>query len=119
MIISFVMNESKPEGELLDIKRIILDSAAFNMIDMVHQHNYKEINIDDPVEEDVYVMYFTSIPYTLQHSIELNVNTTSEWALVCDEKILVMHRKNNAGTLIQKLDKYIPNFLSIKQWYQS
>ena len=39
MIISFVMNESKPEGELLDIKRIILDSAAFNMIDMVHQHN--------------------------------------------------------------------------------
>ena len=45
MIISFVMNESKPEGELLDIKRIILDSAAFNMIDMVHQHNYKEINI--------------------------------------------------------------------------
>ena len=32
----------------MDLYRIVLYIVAFNMSDTVHQHNYVEINIDDP-----------------------------------------------------------------------
>ena len=42
--------------------------VALNMSDMVHQHNYGEINIDDPVAKGFYVTQFISMPYTLHYS---------------------------------------------------
>ena len=35
----------------MSVHRIFLDSVVLYMSDMVHQHGYESINIDDPVEE--------------------------------------------------------------------
>ena len=32
----------------MDIRRVFMDSVAFNMSDMVYQNNYGAINIDEP-----------------------------------------------------------------------
>ena len=72
MIMAFVKNLSTLEGKLLDINRIVLDSVEFNISAMVYQHNYVTINIDDPVEEGLYAVTFTPIPYKLLVLIKIN-----------------------------------------------
>ena len=63
-----------------------MHSVAFNMSTTVHQHNYGEMNIDDPLEQCFYVIHFVSIPYTLHDSTEVDYDTITEVTLVYDEK---------------------------------
>ena len=44
-----------------------MDSVAFSIIDISQKHNYGEINNDSYVEDGLYVVKFTSIPYTLHY----------------------------------------------------
>ena len=55
-----------------------MDSVALNMSDMVYQHNYGTINIDEPEVEAFYVVHFTPFTHILQDSIEVNVNKITE-----------------------------------------
>ena len=55
-----------------------MDSVALNMSDMVYQHNYGTINIDEPEVEAFFVVHFTPLTYILQDSIEVNVNKITE-----------------------------------------
>ena len=59
----------------MDINRIVLDSVALNMSAIDYQDNYCASNIDDPEAEGSYVVQFISIPYAIQHSMEVNVDT--------------------------------------------
>ena len=62
------MNSPTPKEEFVYIHMIAIYIVALNMSDMVHQHNYGEINIDDPVAKGFYVTQFISMPYTLHYS---------------------------------------------------
>ena len=57
--------------------------------------------------------------YALNDSIEVNGDTITEVILACDSKYRSTVQKIHACTLIYKLDKYIPQLLSRKYWYQS
>ena len=65
---------------------IFLDSVAFNMSYMVHQHSYGSINIDEPVSEGLYVVRLTSITYKLHDSIEVSSDTRTEVTFVYYKK---------------------------------
>ena len=97
---TFDMNSLTLERIFLNIHRIVLDSVEFNISAMVYQHNYGTINIDDPVEEGLYAVPFTSIPYKLLGLLKRNGIKRIK-KIVC-----------NAKYMRQKLDQYIPQFLS-------
>ena len=79
----------------MEIHSIVLDIVALNISDMVNQHNYGEINIDEPKAEGFYVVQFTSIPYKLQYSIEVNDDTITEVTLLCDAKYMSTTQENS------------------------
>ena len=79
----------------MDINIIVLDNFAFNMNDMVYQHNYGAINIDDTKSEGLYVLHFTPIPYMLQYSIEINGDTITEGTLVSGAKYMSPVQENS------------------------
>ena len=45
MIIQFVMNALKHEGDFVAMNRIFMDNVAFNTGEIVRQNNYGAINI--------------------------------------------------------------------------
>ena len=94
MTISFVMNSSTLEEELVDIYRIILDSAALNISAIVYQHNSGAINIYDTKADIIYVVHFTSMFYTLQEPIEVPGDTITELTLVCYAKYNITAQEN-------------------------
>ena len=57
---------------------IVLGNISLNISAMVYQHNDGAINIDYAGSEDLYVVQFKSITYTLHDPMEVNGDTITE-----------------------------------------
>ena len=59
----------------MEIHGIALYSVSLSISAALYKYHYITINIDDHESECLYVVYFSSIAYTLQGSIEVNFDT--------------------------------------------
>ena len=63
-----------PQFELDNIHVFILSGISTNKSELVQVNGYDDIYANDEAAHNVYILRFTSVPYTLQEDVELDGN---------------------------------------------